>query len=76
VVVYLILGQEAVYALGGLLAPTLAVVVTYLLTRKKIQEIHIIVNSKMTEALNRIVSLEHKLNIKAGEDPDNTNLTL
>lgn len=41
-----------------LFAPIPPVLLTYFLTRKKIQEVHVLVNSQLTEALNRIVQLE------------------
>ena len=42
-------------------APTLAVVVASILTRRKIQEVHILVNSRLTKALERIDALEKQL---------------
>ena len=74
------------------LAPTLAIIVTYLLSRRdrkvvaekvedvketvattasaadeKLDSIHILVNNRMTEALERIATLEQKLGLEPGE---------
>lgn len=44
--------------LAVLIAPIPPILLTYFLTRRKIQEVHVLVNSQLTEALNRIVQLE------------------
>ena len=51
--------------------PTLAAIVALVIGRRngaRIQEVHVIVNSKMTEALNRIVTLEGALGLSPGQD--------
>lgn len=44
-----------------LLAPVLPAVVTHLLARRKIQEIHVLVNNRLEEALTKITRLEAAL---------------
>lgn len=44
-----------------LLAPIIPVVVGYLLSRKKMEQIHLLVNSRLDEALHKIASLERAL---------------
>ena len=54
------------YAAAVGLAPTLAIVVSHLLSRRKLDGIHTLVNSQMTAALNRIDELEKRLGLQAG----------
>lgn len=56
------------------LLPTLAVLVNYWLVHRqgrkltaKVDEVHVLVNSQMTTALNRIVELEKKLGLAPGD---------
>jgi hypothetical protein len=51
------------------LTPTAAAIVTYFLSRRKIQEIHVIVNNQRTEMKKRIEALEHSLGIEPDADP-------
>lgn len=41
--------------------PTLAVIGAYLLARRKIEQIHVLVNSRLSEALKEITSLKREL---------------
>lgn len=58
-------------ALGllGFTAPTLAVVVTFLLTRRKVQEVHVAVNGRLTILLARIEQLEGAIRTNGHEVP-------
>jgi hypothetical protein len=44
-------------ALGGALAVLTTVITTYLQTRNKIREVHLLVNSSLDSKINRIVQL-------------------
>lgn len=43
--------------------PSVAVIVAFLLTRMKIQQVHILVNSQMKAALEKIDYLEKRLSV-------------
>jgi hypothetical protein len=58
----------------AILAPTLAVVASWLLTRKAakknesaVQEIHVMVNSQLSEALDRVAALEARFGVGSDE---------
>lgn len=68
-------------ALAVALAPTIAIIATYMLNRRvtagvagkvadvpeKLEQIHELVNSRMTEALERIAALERLLKMAPGD---------
>lgn len=65
-------GLAAAFAVG--LAPTLAIIANYLLSRRdskrageKLDSIHVLVNNRMTEALERIAALEARYGLEAGQ---------
>ena len=47
------------------LVPVLATVLAFLLQRRKIQQIHVLVNSRLTAALDEITKLRETLSPKA-----------
>lgn len=50
--------EPLVVAIIAAFAPTLAVLVGYLSTRRRVEQVHVLVNARLTEALNRIEELE------------------
>jgi hypothetical protein len=50
--------------------PTLFVIASYLLARRKIEQIHVLVNSRLSAALTEIRSLKKRLGIPE-DDRDN-----
>ena len=68
--------NEVLVAFAAAAAPTVAVIASWLLARKArqenqvaVQEIHVLVNEKMTLALERIEILEKALHLAPGEEP-------
>lgn len=54
--------METVLAAAVLsIAPTLAVILTWKQQKKQVAEIHTLVNSRLTEALEKITRLENQL---------------
>jgi hypothetical protein len=51
-------------------APTIAVIAAYLLSRKKIQQIHVLVNSRLSEALDEIEKLREVIPPSLAEKVD------
>lgn len=51
----------------GQVAVALLVLFTALANRKKVNEVHVLVNSQMKTALDRVSALEHALNLNPGE---------
>jgi hypothetical protein len=56
--------------LAPTLAPTIAVIVAHVLTRLKLSEIHVLVNSRLTTALVLIKTLQRKLGLPEDDGSD------
>ena len=57
------------YGLMTALAPTAAVIASWKLTKGKLQDIHILVNSRLSEALTEIDTLKAELESVLRADP-------
>lgn len=55
------MSEPIVISLIAAIAPTLAVIGTWLVQRKKLGEIHVLVNSRLTEALQQIEKLKKEI---------------